>query len=394
MASSTVNTMSESSASYEKPTLITLIYDHKQISKLNKLIEPAITSARNFMFRPALIASMAVRSKYKHITLENGQKLFPDKMFNRKIYTDHHNNNLLGVLSHYDTIDGWTYSYAESEINSDHADEISHTDLKDRNKKNKAKKQLELDLEREKEKEKEKENGKKLKTIKLDQDMLSIYLCLNPRDQLKSLTTLYCKTIMEYVQNNLPIDLDIIPDKLDEVIENANSVSDFNEIFHKLMASFINLSTTEDTKEDSKDENTNTKEDNMIANTKHTTFKSKFYTTLHESPKFKYFKEFDVDTLDVEILKQFFSISEKILANIYFAIRTRGGYHFIYKADDFPEEATKAVLDMKFESVDKKNNKIYKQYVEIKTDVCIPVPGTMQMGFKVRFVELDELKQI
>jgi hypothetical protein len=199
---------------------------------------------------------------------------------------------------------------------------------------------------------------------------------------------------MEYVQNNLPIDLDIIPDKLDEVIENANSVSDFNEIFHKLMASFINLSTTEDTKEDSKDENTNTKEDNMIANTKHTTFKSKFYTTLHESPKFKYFKEFDVDTLDVEILKQFFSISEKILANIYFAIRTRGGYHFIYKADDFPEEATKAVLDMKFESVDKKNNKIYKQYVEIKTDVCIPVPGTMQMGFKVRFVELDELKQI
>ncbi len=176
--------------------------------------------------------------------------------------------------------------------------------------------------------------------VPMEQESLSIYICVNPLDQILAFNAQY-ETYMKLLLKN---NIDQIGDKFD----------------------------------------------------------TDFYSHLHKSQQYKATVELDVDTKDKLILNKLFELCPTSKSNIYFIVETRNGYHYVYKKKDFPTDLYKILINDKnikpsenrlFHFIEK--NKIgvntEKTYVSIRGDTCTPVPGTYHGGFKCRFVDVTDI---
>lgn len=67
-------------------------------------------------------------------------------------------------------------------------------------------------------------------------------------------------------------------------------------------------------------------------------FDNNFYTQLHSTPQCRILIELDIDTKDKKIINRLFEICPETKTNIFFAIETHGGYHFVYYKNKLPKD--------------------------------------------------------
>mgnify|MGYP007059382504 CR=1 FL=1 len=105
-------------------------------------------------------------------------------------------------------------------------------------------------------------------------------------------------------------------------------------------------------------------------------------------PKRKKWIEIDVDYPDIE---------ESLIAGITerggtvdFKVRTRGGIHLVIDRKELENgELSKwlytEVATWQFDAVDRNGNPLRKKMADVRSDPCIPIPGTLQGGKLVKF---------
>jgi hypothetical protein len=110
----------------------------------------------------------------------------------------------------------------------------------------------------------------------------------------------------------------------------------------------------------------------------------------------KMFVEIDCDTKDVELIKKFATLANfDIIGKSYFIIETRGGYHFVYQRENFNPgkelHATTKLAEFCYSDISRDGKILPKQqYFTIRSDVCFPVPGTLQAGsYQVSFASSE-----
>ncbi len=126
-------------------------------------------------------------------------------------------------------------------------------------------------------------------------------------------------------------------------------------------------------------------DDHLYSNAK---LDSQFLTFLHKSPQTKVFVDIDIDTKDHKFISKVLKDTPD-LKNHEFAIETRGGYHLIFKPNLIPKEFWKFVKseENKFTKKSRDGTELRQSYFDIRSDVTLPIPGTIQGGFAVRFVD-------
>jgi len=116
---------------------------------------------------------------------------------------------------------------------------------------------------------------------------------------------------------------------------------------------------------------------------------------VHKSnPQHKRFIDVDIDSKDLQYTRLFLGFNKGITDYIAFSIETRNGFHVCCYKDKFPSNLYLDVINCKeFDYIEKNRigKDVKKKYVEIRSNVCMPVPGTFQAGFPVRFVDILEL---
>ena len=101
---------------------------------------------------------------------------------------------------------------------------------------------------------------------------------------------------------------------------------------------------------------------------------------IQKSTGTKYFIDIDCDTKELEVLDfMIFTLNDNDME--YHIIETHGGYHFLLHKDTIPQKFNLKDLCQKA-SVISSN----KAEVMINGNAMIPVPGTMQSDFLVRFI--------
>ena len=172
----------------------------------------------------------------------------------------------------------------------------------------------------------------------VEQNALVVYFCLNPRNMLKGFNAM-CKKINDKT----------------EMILFSETKQDFS---------------------------------NLIGDLK---------SCIHSAPSMKLYFELDIDTKDKNIVKDIVSVVSKVKKHIVCTIETRGGYHVIFNNLSVPKDEkselwkTFSQPNFMFTSTDFNGLKITKKYVDVRSDASPPVPGTLQGGFRVKFVELENI---
>lgn len=121
---------------------------------------------------------------------------------------------------------------------------------------------------------------------------------------------------------------------------------------------------------------------------------SLYKNALHVSRSKKKYFELDVDTKDPSVVKKIedFLETNDLVNDKICTIETHGGYHIVFDTDvlgkdgrcKIHKEFTKP--EYKERTTNINGNAIYRDLVEISSDPCCPIPGTIQGGFKVRFI--------
>ena len=133
-------------------------------------------------------------------------------------------------------------------------------------------------------------------------------------------------------------------------------------------------------------------------------FTDEFTTMLLSSkrPLVKHF-DIDIDTKNNLVLRDFYVACPYLLDNVFFIVETNGGFHLVMKEGTNMQSFFMVLKrDKQLEkpyfhedSVDCNGKPIPKKaMIEILSDVRIPIPGTVQGNFPVRFVSLDEFKEL
>lgn len=113
---------------------------------------------------------------------------------------------------------------------------------------------------------------------------------------------------------------------------------------------------------------------------------------IHKSTSSKIFTDFDVDTKDIDKLALIRSAIRPIVDCLVAIIETRGGYHIIARNKDIGRhrkdlyEFSKTCV---FDDVNRVGNKVIQSWFSIISDSQVPIPGTVQGGFNVQFVDID-----
>jgi hypothetical protein len=77
-------------------------------------------------------------------------------------------------------------------------------------------------------------------------------------------------------------------------------------------------------------------------------------------------------------------------------VETHGGYHVVMDNIFLPKSEKSKLWkefnkpEYKFEGTDVRGKKITKSYVDVRSDPSPPIPGTIQGGFNVRFIDWTE----
>jgi hypothetical protein len=122
---------------------------------------------------------------------------------------------------------------------------------------------------------------------------------------------------------------------------------------------------------------------------------SVFRSNVHKSTAEKIYVDLDVDTKEETQLCQVKDILRPIVAAIDAIIETRGGYHVVLRKAgikahhkalyEFSKKAT-------FPGTARDGKTVTKHWFSLASedgDAQVPVPGTLQGGFKVRFVDVE-----
>lgn len=119
---------------------------------------------------------------------------------------------------------------------------------------------------------------------------------------------------------------------------------------------------------------------------------------LHKTSKmFKLWFEIDIDTKDENIVRKIVNILKEKKSNnraYSFTVETHGGYHVVYRRDKYDStelgELMKELKTFTFQeySRDGKKTLLTKYYADVRMDATVPLPGTLQGGFKVKMTEL------
>lgn len=116
---------------------------------------------------------------------------------------------------------------------------------------------------------------------------------------------------------------------------------------------------------------------------------STFEKYIHSSIAEKPYIEIDIDTKDMIIVENIRQHLQPFIPFIICTIETNGGYHVIFKINKVSRGNLYKVFtseQWKFNTIDRIGNKVIKKYVDIRSDPCSPIPGTLQGGFKVKFL--------
>jgi hypothetical protein len=122
-----------------------------------------------------------------------------------------------------------------------------------------------------------------------------------------------------------------------------------------------------------------------------------FIHSVHRGKQIKICVEIDADTKDPEVIRNFFKAALQckfpLLSLIWFTVETRGGYHFVFCKHDFPSDLYKicALPEFAYSEKARDGKLVAKKYFDIRGDVCVPIPGTVQGGFPVRMIDAKTL---
>jgi hypothetical protein len=252
-------------------TGVTLIHDVEELKRFDKLCQNILSRSSTLM--PSLLINLSVRTKYMSDTKAKAMNGF----FVRKILT----------------------------LNKDLSRLIRNLEIK---------------------------TPYQFDDREIENSALSVYICMNPRDQVRGLHDLYKHTMDAIItKSELPKAMD-----------------------------------------------------------------SEFYSTLHQSQQERQFVEIDIDTTDMSIIQRFINKCPEVLTNVDFIIRTRSGFHFVYRKDLFPLNVYQITRleEFKYNENSRDGKSIPKHYMDVRSDVTFPVPGTFQGGFPVRIVNREIFQQI
>lgn len=270
---------------------ISLIHDENQVSKFEEICRLLLNAdvITNKFIRPSMLINLSFRTKYMtqddFVIKDKANFGNIDKFFIRKLFTK--DTNLIDMIKRLEVKEGcykhYTKDKKESMIMKSHA--------------------------------------------------LSVYICLNPRDQIKALNSQHADIMNLILDRNH----DAISKKIDQ----------------------------------------------------------DFYSYFHKSTPFKYFIELDIDTKDKKILNRMAELCPEIKDNLEYIVETKNGYHVL-----FQKEKVKLIIQKFYEvfmkssqfnyiEKDRFGNDCKKKYVSVQNDTCLPIVGTYQGGFPVRFVDFD-----
>lgn len=130
-----------------------------------------------------------------------------------------------------------------------------------------------------------------------------------------------------------------------------------------------------------------------------TCIESEFKSCVHKSIAEKLYIELDIDTKDVLIIQKINKNLKPIKQYVSCVIETHGGYHVVINAK-IPKELKNRLWkifsdqEYMFKDYNVTGQLIDKKYIDLRNDPSPPIPGTVQGGFNVRFVDWDEFISI
>lgn len=147
---------------------------------------------------------------------------------------------------------------------------------------------------------------------------------------------------------------------------------------------------------------------------------SELKSAIHSASNSKRYIELDVDTKEPAIVQKVLNVLNQPLVKgcecpikteqcqrtrsltefVICTVETHGGYHIVLDNEKLGKDARGKLWqefnspEYKFAGADFHGKPITKSYVDVRSDPSPPIPGTLQGGFPVRMVRLDELEKI
>uniref|UniRef100_A0A0G4HZQ4 Uncharacterized protein n=1 Tax=Chromera velia CCMP2878 TaxID=1169474 RepID=A0A0G4HZQ4_9ALVE len=123
-------------------------------------------------------------------------------------------------------------------------------------------------------------------------------------------------------------------------------------------------------------------------------------SSLHTATSRRLFMDIDVDSKDLEVLLSVLQVlqQEKSMDSIVGGVETRGGYHIILQKSLMQKSAGRSIYSMStdsgFSAENRTGDTITKFDIELPKEPQIPIPGTVQGGFRTLLLTREDLGKI
>lgn len=119
--------------------------------------------------------------------------------------------------------------------------------------------------------------------------------------------------------------------------------------------------------------------------------------SLFKSKTENYYRELDVDTKDPILIERVWCAIKPLIEKVFKIVETNGGYHIIFAKLSRADEKLlgnlfygKNLAKWNYIGTDCNGKPLEKRIVEITSDPCVPIPGTIQGGFQVREIQVHQ----